>query len=99
MILVEIDTTLDLRTATQRPRDSAVLSKVDFIEILDTNNKISFIWNPFEPHGCKCFSVFRGNEKDSFCSRPGRMDWSHVTSVNWDFDGNILCSMRFIGIR
>ena len=92
---------LDLRSLTGDRTDNAVLSQTDLIEVLDSTNKIIFSWKATDHLDPTVFQYTETLHKKSFVHNSSNrevLDWSHLTSAIWDYDGNILYSMRWIGI-
>ena len=92
---------LDLRTVTGQKGDSAVKSQIDFIHILDSANNVIFSWKATDHLDPKVFQFYETLHNKSFIyssSDGPYIDWSHLTSAIWDYDGNILYSFRWVGI-
>lgn len=101
LIDLKLNQKLDLRKATGNPEDSAYLSSVDEIQILNKENKIVFTWVSTEKLDPNVFQFKESITARSFAPNKDAedlIDWSHLTSAIWDYDGNILYSLRFIGI-
>jgi len=98
LIDVKIDTTLDFRRTTGDPKDSAVRSKLDIIYIIDSLDHVLFSWNPLEHLNPDVFEFKESLMQRSFSTMDTDLiEWSRLTSAVWDYDGNILYSMRFVG--
>lgn len=99
LVDIKMDTTLDMRVASGDPKDSSVRSKVDIIQILDANNKVVFSWNPLDHLDPNIFQFKESLKSHSFSSdTKDLIEWSRLTSAIFDYDGNILYSMRFVGL-
>lgn len=99
LIDVKIDTVLDFRRNTGNQKDSAVHSKLDIIYIIDSLDHVLFSWNPLEHLNQDIFEFKESLNQRSFSSMDTDLiEWSRLTSAVWDYDGNILYSMRFVGI-
>ena len=96
MIMANLDTVLDISGASGNPADTAVAASVALIEIMDSTNKIIFRWNSAAELGAGSLYYPEVNTRTYF--KQNHMDWSHGTSALWDRDGNILYSLRFVGI-
>ena len=93
--------TLDFRSVSGNRSDSAVISDIDVIQILDKHNRLIFSWKATDKLDPLVFQYKEALKKRSFVklrSEEEAIDWSHLTTALWDFDGNILYAMRFIGI-
>ncbi len=93
------DTYLDLRDYTDEQKDSAIHCNIDVIQILDSNNNVKFTWNPIyhiNPELFEFKKVIR--EKGYAAGNSDLIEWTRLTSATWDYDGNILYSMKNIGI-
>ena len=88
---------LDLRKVTGEAKDSAVPSEYDLIQIYDKRQKLLYSWNPLDHLNPDVFD-YKASLKHTFSSPDYGIDWSHITTSCFDLDGNILYSMRFIGI-
>lgn len=91
------DTVLNLALAYNNPADTAVILHYELIQIADKTGKLIFNWDPMKTLGVQStFPAYR--ELGSVISNRKTLDWSHGNSLNWDFDGNILYSLKHIGI-
>ena len=100
LLSVKVSSKLDLRDQTGNPADSAVFSDIDIIKVLNKDNAPIFSWNvvkKLDPTGFKFNEVLRSRTTPQLNSDDG-IDWTNLTSLAWDYDGNILYSLRFIGI-
>jgi hypothetical protein len=99
MVDLKKDTYLDLRDYTDDPKDSSVHCYIDYIHILDSNDKAVFTWNPMQHFSPDVFNYKATIQKRAFAARHADMvEWTRLTSALWDYDGNILYSMKQIGI-
>jgi hypothetical protein len=93
------DTYLDLRDYSNEQKDSAVHCNIDYIQILDSNNKIIFSWNPVNRINPELFNFKETLKQRGFgASNSDLIEWTRLTSALWDYDGDILYSMKNIGI-
>jgi len=99
ILAIKADTFINFAGITGDPADSAVHSEVDIITIKDKDNKLVFSWNPLQHLNPEVFQ-FKENLKGRTLASNGDelVRWSHLTSALWDYDGNILYSMRYIGL-
>ena len=97
LIVVRLDTVLNISSMTGNPGDTAHKALVDVIEIFDSANHLAFRWNAEEKLGVNAVYLDYA-WLNSRSSRLGYADWSHANSVSWDFDGNILYGFRHIGV-
>jgi Tfp pilus assembly major pilin PilA len=98
---IKVNKLLDLRQATGNPGDSAIGSSIDVIQILDSNNQVTFSWVSTDELDPNVFQFKESLKAKSFAATKDDgefINWSHLTSAIWDYDGNILFSLRFIGI-
>lgn len=99
LVDIKMDTVLDLRKASGEEKDSTVRSKIDIIQILDVNNKVIFSWNPLDHLDPNIFQFKESLKSRSFSASDKELiEWSRLTSAFFDYDGDILYSMRFVGI-
>ena len=98
LILLKMDTVLDLRKISGKPQDSKVPATINIIQVRDSANKVLFSWNPVRVLGVNALYYPYKNTITYTASKKQNIDWSHGTSVSWDFDGDILYNFRFIGI-
>ncbi len=93
------DTYLDLRDYSGEQKDSAVHCNIDYIQILDANDSILFSWNPLEHIHPDIFEYKETlREKPVGGNNNPLVEWTRLTSALWDYDENLLFSMRKIGI-
>lgn len=93
------DTYLDLRDYTEDYSDTAVHCNVDYIQILNSEDSIIFFWNPLEHIDPKLFDFKRNVREKSWGGRNSPIiEWTRLTSVQWDYDGNIIYDMKNIGL-
>ena len=99
ILAIKADTFIDFRGITGNPADSSVHSEVDIITIKDKDNKVKFAWNPLEHLNPEVFQFKENLKGRTLASNNDELvRWSHLTSALWDKDGNILYSMRYIGL-
>jgi len=99
MVDLKKDTYLDLRDYTDDPQDTAVHCNIDYIHILDSNNKTIFTWNPLHHINPDLFQYKETVKRKAFMANHSDMvEWTRLTSALWDYDGNILYAMKGIGI-
>ena len=99
MVDLKKGTYLDLRDYTDNPKDSSVHCNVDYIQILDSNDKTVFNWNPLQHLNPDLFQYKETVKKKAFAATHADMiEWTRLTSAFWDYDGNILYAMKQIGI-
>jgi hypothetical protein len=92
---------IDLREKTGNPGDSAILSDIDIIQIIDKMGNVKLEWNPLKRLDKNVFQFEESLHSKSFTGQHkenGPIDWSHLTSMQLDYDDNIIYSLRFIGI-
>ena len=96
MIMANLDTVLNISGSSGNAADTAVAASVTVIEILDSTDKIVFRWNSAAALGANSLYYPEVNTRTYF--KQNRMDWSHGTAALWDKDGDILYSLRYVGI-
>jgi len=93
------DTYLDLRDYTDDEKDSTVHCYVDYILIVDSNDNTVFTWNPIEHLNPELFRFKETlKEKSMATLRTDISETTRLTSAVFDYDGDIIYSMREIGI-
>ncbi len=93
------DTYLDLRDYTDDPKDTAVHCNIDYIHILDSNNKIIYTWNPIYHINPDLFRYKETVGRKAFAANHSDLiEWTRLTSAPWDYDGNFMYCMKWIGI-
>lgn len=93
------DTYLDMRDYTDNQDDSAIHCNIDYIQIIDKDDKILFSWNPLEHVPADLFRYKSILSQRAFGAKNSDLiEWTRLTSAVWDYDGNILYSMKNIGI-
>jgi hypothetical protein len=93
------DLFLDLRDFSDDLKDSAVHCEIDHIQIWDKNNKKLFSWNPLEHVNSDLFNYKQILKQRAFASSNSDLiEWTRLTSATWDYDGNMLYSMKNTGI-
>ena len=91
------DTIMDIRKLYKNNVDSAVKVIYETIAIDDSKGKNIFSWNPLQALGLDAVYL-------PYRYAPGVMsgknvfDWSHGNSIDYDYDGDILYSLKHIGI-
>lgn len=94
------DTYLDLRDYSNDYRDTAVHCNVDYLQILDpVSDTITFNWNPLDHiHG----NLFQFKEilkeRAWGTGKASVIEWTRLTSAQFDYDGNIIYDMKKIGL-
>ena len=91
------DTIMDIRKLYKNNVDSAVRLIYETIAIDDSKGKNIFSWNPLVALGidavCLPYRYAQG-----VMAGKNVFDWSHANSIDYDYDGNILYSLKHIGI-
>ena len=99
MVDLKKDMYLDLRDYTDDPKDTAVHCNLDYIHIIDSNDKTVFTWNPMQYIQPELFHYKETVKKKAFAANHADMiEWTRLTSALWDYDGNILYAMKQIGL-
>ncbi len=92
-----IDTVLDASSFSGNPGDTAVLTTIEVIEIMNRDNRIVFKWNPLD-----FIPIHDTYQKlhDPSSLKPGTngWDWCHSNSVSFTHDGDIIYSYRQLGV-
>ncbi len=96
LLMANMDTVLDISKASGNPADTAVVASVSVIEILDSTNKLIFRWNSAAMLGAN--TVYYPDLGTRTYFKQKHMDWSHGTAALWDSDGDILYSLRYVGV-
>ena len=96
LLMTNIDTVLDISKASGNPADSAVKSSVSIIEVMDSTNKLMFRWNSAAVLGANTMYYPEIGTRTYF--KQNHLDWSHATAALWDIDGDILYSLRYVGV-
>jgi hypothetical protein len=90
---------LDLRKYTGFSKDSAVDSQIDYIMLHDEHDSTIYRWDPLEHMSPALFNFTETLKTMSFASNDDNLiEWTRMTSCLWDYDGNIIYSMRQIGL-
>ncbi len=95
--MLQLDTVLNMAEAWNSATDTMDLALLDIIEVVDSNNKVVFKWNPVAALGVGAVDRQYAHEPSATVP-PGILDWSHGNALSWDYDGNILYSFRHIGV-
>ena len=97
LVSLRKDTYLDLRDYTNNQADYSRHCEIDIIEELNAKDSVLLSWNPLyhiDPNLFRFKDVLSG----SFASNTDAIQWTRLTSAQWDYDGNILYSMKNLGI-
>lgn len=96
---VKKDTYLDLRDYSGNQADNCVHCYIDIIEILDSKDSIIFSWNPLYHIDPGLFQFKETLSNPAFGSgNSDIVNWTRLTSVQWDYDGDIIYSLKNLGI-
>ena len=91
------DTTMDLRKIYHNTYDSAVKVIYESIEISDAKGTSLFSWNPLYNLGFDAvYLPYR--YVPGVMSSQSQFEWSHGNSLQYDYDGDIIYSLKHIGI-
>jgi hypothetical protein len=97
LVTAKKDTYLDLRDYSGKQSDCCVHCIVDIIEILNSEDSVIFSWNPLYHIDPRLFSYKETLAHPSFAGGDV-IHWTRITTARWDYDGNILYSMKNLGI-
>ena len=100
LVDVRKESYIDLRDYTENPKDTAIHCNIDYIQILDEDDNVLFSWNPVEHVNPKLFNFKEIlAQPPPALGNPGSLiEWTRLTSALFDYDGDILFSMRGIGL-
>lgn len=98
LVSLRKDTYLDLRDYTNNQADFSRHCEIDIIEELDAKDSVLLSWNPLYHIDPNLFKFKEVLASHSFASNTDAIQWTRLTSAQWDYDGNILYSMKHLGI-
>ena len=99
LVSLRKDTYLNLQQYSGNKADSAVHCEIDLVAQLNANDSVVLLWDPIKHLDPKLFQFKELLSSRSFVG--GNSDiiqWTRLTSAQWDYDGNILYSMKLLGI-
>ena len=86
---------IDARCLSGLEKDSSIDAYINEILILNKNDSIVFTWNPLK-HLSVC--EMNWDYKEASITFGDIINWSHINSLRFSNDGNILYSFRHIGV-
>jgi hypothetical protein len=92
------DSYLDLRDYTGRQADYCRHCEIDVIEVLNAGDSVIFSWNPLDHIAPQLFRFKEHLGNTALASNDELINWTRLTSTQWDYDDNILYSMENLGI-
>jgi hypothetical protein len=92
------DTYLDLRDYTGSQANYCQHCEIDVIEVMNAKDSVIFSWNPLYHVAPELFRFSQLLADTAFASNGELIEWTRLTSTQWDYDGNILYSMKNLGI-
>ncbi len=95
LVANHIQTKINISCLTGLQKDSARAAFINEILILSPDDSVIFKWNPLE-HISAC--EMNWEYKDASISFGDVINWSHINSLRFANDGNIIYSFRHIGL-
>lgn len=85
---------IDIRCLSGKPEDTAVLTLVPYLIVLDSMNQPLLVWRSMDHISpCEMYWEYR-NSSGTYSA----LNWGHPNSARFANDGNILYSLRHIGV-
>jgi len=91
--------TKDMSGYSKDPGSDSVSEMAVILNVVDGHNKIKFAWNAMEHLDPRLFNYKQNLDNvKRYGPNNNQMFWYKFTSINWDYDGNILYALKDIGI-